>query len=93
MKLMPNIDQVTIPGLYQVLTVAVEAHPGEHGGMAALLRITIEQYHKLLNDPANKDKLGVPQYYTQSGETLYLWPKSDIERELEIQYHTHVMRV
>lgn len=86
MKISPGQSQVEVPGLYQVLTVAVSEEPYYF----ALMRITLEQYHKLLGRP--DQKVGTPRYYTQSGETIYFWPASDVECELEIQYHTHVMR-
>lgn len=89
MKIAPGQSQVEVPGLYQVLTVAVSEEP-RHDYMFALMRITLEQYHKLLDMP--DQKVGTPRYYTQSGETIYFWPASDVECELEIQYHTHVMR-
>lgn len=98
MKISPGQDQVTIPGLYQVLTVAVSGRRPEtayEGPWQMVMRITIEQYHELKSEEEGlppEQRVGIPRYYTQSGETLYLWPPSDIERELEVQYHTHVMR-
>lgn len=92
MKITQGQNQVTIPGMYQVLMVAIDQREHDPNGPSwMLMRVTIEQYHKLLDDK-DLPHQGLPRYYTQSGETIYFWPASDVDCELEIQYHTHIMR-